>query len=90
MAAIGSDDEIGANFALALRSGNADTDYMTVFFDEIGGFGLHLDVESGIAAALLDEEIQEVPLRHHGDEFAVGGKMGEVGESERFVADLGR
>ena len=71
-----------------MRSGNADTDYATVFFDEIRGFGLHLDVESGIAAALLDEEIQEVPLRHHGDEFAVGGKMGEVGESERFVADL--
>ena len=75
MAAIGSDDKVGADLALALRSAYADADYAAIFIEEIGGFGLHLDVECGVAAALLDEEIQEVPLGHEGDEFAVGGKM---------------
>ena len=53
MAAIGSDDEIGANFALTLRSGDADADYVAVVLDEVGGFGLRFEMETGIAAALV-------------------------------------
>jgi hypothetical protein len=88
VAAIGANGESGANFALALRGGDPDADYASVFLDEIGGFGLHFDVETGIAAALLDKEIQEVPLRHQGDEFAVSGKMREIGQGESFAAYL--
>jgi len=53
MTAIGSDDEIGANFALTLRSGDADADYASVFLDEVGGFCFRFKMKIGIAAALL-------------------------------------
>src|SRR5713226_8223137 len=89
MTAIGSDDEIGANCALALRGGDADADYDAVFLDEVSGFCFRFKMETWVAAALLGQKIQEVPLGHEGEEFAVGGEMGEIGDGETFAPDLG-
>jgi hypothetical protein len=50
-------------------------------------FGLHAQVKARIAFALAREKIEEVPLRHEGDEAASGGKMGEIGEYDLLVAD---
>ena len=44
-------------------------------------------MEVGIGFALLGEEVEEVPLGHEGDEFAVGGEVGEVGDGGGDVAD---
>ena len=89
MAPIGSDGQIGADFACALRSYDSDSDYAAVLLDEAIGFGLHLDVETGIAAALLDQEVQEVPLRHEGDEAATDRKMRAVSQGESFASYVG-
>ena len=49
---------------------------------EVRRLGLHAQVESLVALALLREEVEEVPLRHQGDEFAVRWQMAEIGRSE--------
>ena len=41
------------------------------------------------AAAVPREEVEEVPLRHEGDELAAGRQMREVGDGQRGVAELG-
>ena len=50
--------------------------------------GLHLELEARIAARLLGEEIEEVPLRHQGDEAALRRQMREIGDHDALVADL--
>ena len=50
-----------------------------VAFDEAGGLVLHEEVKGGEFGGVGGEEVEEVPLRHEGDELCVGGEMGEVG-----------
>jgi hypothetical protein len=40
-----------------------------------------------MAARLAGKEIEEVPLRHEGDEPAARRQVAEVGDREKFVAD---
>jgi len=54
----------------------------------MGRVGLHPDVKSRVAFAVLDKEVQKVPLRHKGERFAVRWKMSEVRDRHRFLADL--
>src|ERR1700730_15673028 len=59
------------------------------FLDEIGRRPLHDHPEARIAAAALAQEIQEVPLRHQGDEFAAGRQMAEIRGGEPKAAEPG-
>ena len=63
-------------------------DDATVFFDQIDGFGLHVQVEGLVTLALLGEEIEKIPLRHQRNKFAVRRQMRQVDDREFFVADL--
>ena len=47
-------------------------------------------MEAGIALRVGPDEIEKIPLRHKGDEFAVRGQMGEIGDGGGLVADCGR
>jgi len=49
-------------------------DDATILLEQIGGFGLHLNVEGGVTGGLAHQKIQKVPLRHEGQELAVGGR----------------
>ncbi len=51
-------------------------------------FGLHAQVERLVAPGLPGQEIEEVPLRHQGDEFAARRQVAEIRQLEVFVADL--
>ena len=55
---------------LARSAGDA-----AAFVDQVGGLGLHQQMKARIAPALLGEEIEEIPLRHQRDEFAVRRQM---------------
>src|SRR5215831_3251111 len=46
-------------------------------------------MESGIAAALFVEEVQEVPLWHERHEAALRSKIGHVTQKDRFSTDRG-
>ena len=58
--------------------------------DEIGDARLHPEMEARIAARLVGEKIQKVPLRHQRDETAMGRQMREIGNDDALVADLRR
>jgi hypothetical protein len=45
-------------------------------------------METGERLRLLDDEIQEIPLRHQSDEFAMRGHVREIGDHHSFVANL--
>ena len=49
-----------------------------LLLDEIGGLPAHAELEGGVARGLRGEEVEEVPLRHEGDELGVrwGGGRG--------------
>src|SRR4029450_5998932 len=56
--------------------------------DQSGHLSAHLQGEGRIARGLVDEEVEEVPLRHHRDEAAAGRQVGEVGDPYDGIADL--
>src|SRR6185312_13624942 len=59
-----------------------------VLFYKINHLSLHHELETGIAARLLDNEIQEVPLRHERQKFAMRWQVPEIGNGHRLFAYL--
>ena len=65
-------------------------DNAPVLFDQIGRLGLHAQVECRVALAVLGQEVEEVPLRHQRNEFAVRRQMAKIDQLNVFGADLRR
>jgi hypothetical protein len=53
-------------------------------------FGFHHEPEGGVLPRVISEEVQEIPLRHEGDELAARGEMREVRNLNHRLADLRR
>src|SRR5262249_53750317 len=68
---------------LGLHAGN-----LPLFFDESGYLRPHTQVEGRVLLAVLGKEVEEVPLRHEGDEVAAGWQVGEVGDRDRLASDV--
>ncbi len=82
MAAVAADHEIGADFELLARRPGAHADDAPALFDQRGRFRAHAQIETLlVAAALVGKEIEEVPLRHEGDELAVGRDVAQVAQA---------
>ena len=81
MAAVGADDERRRGSS-SRPSGVFARKPTTaaILLDQFGRFGLHAQIETRIARALLGQEIEEIPLRHERDEFAARRQMGEIGD----------
>ena len=88
LAAVGADNQVSANFQLSCRRPGLGTDNAVSFFDQIGDFRLHFQIEGRIARGVFVDEIQKVPLRHEREELAVRRQMRKVSERNRFIADL--
>ena len=88
MASVAPDDEVGANVERAVRRLGADPDDASALFDEVGDFRVHPQVEGRVAFAPFSQEIQKIPLRHHGDEFALRRDVAEIRQLKALVADL--
>ena len=65
-ASVGSDDEGGAHFKRALGRRRGHAGDPIPIEDQIVRFGFHPKMERGVAAALLGQKVEEVPLRHQG------------------------
>ena len=63
-------------------------DDAAALLDQVGRLGLHAQVERRVAPGLLGQEIEEIPLRHQGDEFAARRQMAEIRHREALRADL--
>ena len=73
----------GPPFAAAGHPGDIPSRNQKVF-----RFGLHQKMEIGEAFGLAGKEIQKIPLRHQGDEFADRGQPPEIADGEMPVADF--
>jgi hypothetical protein len=80
MTAIAADDETRAHIERAVRRYCSHADDAATLLNEIGDVRLHDEVEARIALASVREEIEEVPLRHQGDERSLRRQKGKVGE----------
>ena len=90
VAPVGADDEIGPDLERPLRRLGLKAEHTAILHDEVGDARAHLEVKARIAARLLGEEIEKVPLRHQSDEAAMRRQMREIGEGHALVTDLTR
>ena len=88
MAAVAGDDEVGVDVQHAVGTSGADADHSVAFADQVGGLGAHQQAERRKAVRLVREEVEEIPLRHQGDELRLGRQVGEIGDLEEAAADL--
>ena len=87
VSAIAAYDEGCVNFDRTCGGVGANSCDPIFGFDEASGFVLHEEVEVGEFSGLRGEEVEEVPLRHEGDELRMSGEVGEVADGERPAAD---
>ena len=88
MPAVAADDQIGADLQFAVRRLGAQPDNAPALLDQIRRLGAHAQIERRIALAARGQEVEEIPLRHQRDEFAVRRQMRKVGERDGVGADL--
>jgi hypothetical protein len=88
--AVGGDHQVGAKRDRSGFGHGPHTDHASRLFQEPGDLGSHLHVEPGVPGGLSGEEIEEIPLGHHGNEPAPRGQVGEIGDLYGDVADLRR
>jgi hypothetical protein len=86
-AAVGADGESGAEFLFAIFNFRADACNAIIFDDEIGDFSFHEQVELRIGASFFGDEIEEVPLGHEADEFAVDRQVRKIGDGDGEIVD---
>jgi hypothetical protein len=63
-------------------------DNAPILFDQVARVGLHAEVERFVALTVLGEEVEEVPLRHQRNEFAMRWQMAKIDHLNVFGADL--
>jgi hypothetical protein len=85
--AVAAHDQIGQDLERAAGSLGAHAEDAAILFDEFRSLGLHLQLKRGERTCVVRQEVQEVPLRHEGDELAVRRHMPEVGDHHALVAD---
>src|SRR5271170_4713859 len=87
MTAIAADCEVGADFLWAVRCVATNALDKSVFFDEAGRLPSQAQGKARVTGRFLGEKVQQVPLRHEGDELRVGGQMREVADLEFITSD---
>src|SRR4029078_9956298 len=88
MAATAANGETGADVQLAVRRRHVNADDAPVLLDQTGRLCAHAQIESLIEPGMSGDEIEEIPLRHQRDEFAVHWQVFEVADNDAIFADL--
>ena len=70
-----------------LRSG-VDTCHCAVLGQQVGDFGFHAQMKSGIELGFFRDEVQKFPLRHQADKFTVRGQMRKIPDGDCEVVHL--
>jgi len=83
-ASIGGDGKPGADFAARLRS---DPDDPLILLNQVHRLAVHPEVERWVAARLVGEEVEEMPLRHQRDELAGCRQVAEIRDGDALVGD---
>src|SRR5208282_4723422 len=88
MAPVTADDQIGADRKHAVRRVRAQSNDPPAILDKLCRLGLHVQTEGPVALAVLGQEIEKIPLRHHRYVFAASRQMAEIDHLQVLVADL--
>ena len=88
MASVGRHHQIGAHLQFSLLRGGADAFHAIALHKNARGLAFHSQMKAGIALRALGEKIQEIPLRHQHDEFAMGRQVRKIGHRHLLLADV--
>src|SRR5215217_8489607 len=87
MAPIAADHQIGAYVERAFRCRGMHAGNAASLLDQSGRLGLHQQVKARVALPVLRQEIEKIPLRHHGDKLAARREVAEIDEVELQPAE---
>src|SRR5881396_2082183 len=87
VAAVGADDEVGTDLEGAVGRRRAHADHPPTVVDQADDARAHAQREARVAPGVAREEVEEVPLRHEGDERAAHRQMAEVRDGDPLAAD---
>src|SRR6185295_16636436 len=88
MASVGGDGQIRLDVKGAVIPVRLKPRYASVRLNQVGCFGPHQQMKIGQVLRMARQEVQKVPLRHQGDEFARGGQAREIADGEMAVANV--
>src|SRR5216683_4415792 len=84
---IGPDHEAGLDGELALRGVGPDASHAPVLFEEAGYVRFHFQLERGVAARMLSQEVKKIPLGHERNEVAMSRRVRKIGDCHFSAAD---
>jgi hypothetical protein len=87
-ASVCADHEICVHFEFALRRGCSHADDPLIFKKQVGHLDFRSQTKRRAAPRMFGNEIQKIPLRHEGDEFAVRRQMRKIRDSRFFGAEV--
>ncbi len=90
MAAIAANCQCGRDFDGTVWRVRADAGGNAALLDDPGRLPAHAEGEVRKMAGFAGEKVEEIPLRHQGDELTVSGDVREVGDGESLAANGGR
>src|SRR6185437_13329462 len=82
VASIAADDQIGGALCRAGRGLDCGSGDAAIAGKQPGGFVFHTEIESGELAASLGEEVEQIPLRHERDEFALRWQVAKISDGK--------
>ena len=78
--AIAGDDQRGLDLEVTRGCGSADARHATTLAQQVLRLTTHLKVEGRVPACPPAQKVEEVPLRHHGQELAARREVPEVNQ----------
>src|SRR5216110_972448 len=89
MSSVRTDDKVCMHVHFAKRRFCTDTDHPIVLYQQIDDLGFHVQLETWKTLRMAGQKIQEIPLRHKGDELATCGEFGEVSDRHDLPVNHG-
>ena len=89
MPSIRANNKIALHFNFAARSFCAHARHAVVLKNELDNFMFHKQPKTRKPFCVRREEIEKIPLRHEGDEFAARGQLREIGNRHDLSVDDG-
>src|SRR6266581_277252 len=88
MASICADYEVRVNLDPSVRRIRQHANDFSLVFNQVDRFDLHLQAEVRILFSMFGDKIEKIPLRHEGDELALGRQMRKIGHYYEIITDL--
>src|SRR5262245_37778049 len=88
MPSIAADGQGSTDFDLTIRRFCPHACYSATVEEQIGCVCAHSQIETRIAPRAVGQEIEEIPLRHQCDEFAVHRQVLEIPDDQVIVSNL--